>query len=246
MPAKPKPVVSEPEARRAKEAEKFRQAMLKPLAKTPSAPTKPQKKVYHWRMEEQAAKPKPEKIPYKPTTAGAPYGMLAARPAEPDKKPGPAELPAEHPTAAKKVGVNPGDRLAPTASRPTTMRRLSDIPERVQQGWPSADMRLRGGVSRLLNWMPDSVSNYKKVELHFTSNGRTWIPVARGLRKGSAVMWTVPVVSSTKCQLRIVGLGDKGAQTILVTSPQFTVDTGTWKTIDLSGFKAEVKEKKKK
>ncbi|MCD4824062.1 MAG: hypothetical protein K8S55_05605 [Phycisphaerae bacterium] len=142
------------------------------------------------------------------------------------------------PKKAKPVFELYSETAAP-AKKPAKSVLLSNIPERVQQGWPAAGTILRGGVSRLLNWMPES-RPYKKIKLQFSSNnGRAWITVATGLRKGRAAMWTVPVVNSKKCRLRIVGFNAAGRKSVLITSKQFSVDTGSWKTIDLSGFKGK-------
>ena len=59
-------------------------------------------------------------------------------------------------------------------------------------------------------------------------------------------MWTVPVVTSKICRLRLVGLDAKRAKTILETSKRFTVDTGAWETIDMSGFETETPKEQKK
>ena len=123
---------------------------------------------------------------------------------------------------------------------------LSDISEKIQQGWPAKGMTLRGGVSRLLNWIPKSADGYKKVELQFTSDdGKRWFTVANGMKRGQAVLWTVPVVTTKTSRLRIIGLDDKGKRTVLETSKPFTVDTGAWETIDMSGFQTETPKKEK-
>jgi hypothetical protein len=147
---------------------------------------------------------------------------------------------------ARDVAINPGDRTqrGDTPSRvrsPTPIARLSDIPESVQQGWPEASMVLHGGVSRLLNWIPPHRGSYDMIELQFSSDdGDRWTTVARDLRKGRATMWTVPMVNSTQCRLRVVGVKTDRRPQELELSPRFAVETGTWKTIDLSGFQAEV------
>lgn len=148
---------------------------------------------------------------------------------------------------ARDVAINPGDRTqrgdTPSPVRsPTPIARLSDIPESVQQGWPEAGMVLRGGLSRLLNWIPPHRGSYDMIELQFSSDdGDRWTTMARDLRKGVATNWTVPMVNSTQCRLRVVGINKDRRPKELGLSPRFAVETGTWKTIDLSGFKAEVK-----
>jgi len=148
---------------------------------------------------------------------------------------------------ARDVAINPGDKTprGDTPSRvraPTPIARLSDIPESVQQGWPEANMILRGGVSRLLNWIPTHNGRFESMELQFSSDdGDRWTTVARDLRRSRATMWTVPMVNSRQCRLRVVGVSKDRRPVELELSPSFKVETGTWKTVDLSGFKPEVR-----
>ncbi len=115
---------------------------------------------------------------------------------------------------------------------------LRDVPESVQQGWPAAGMTLRGGVNRLLNWLPAGTSNYTFVELQFSSDdGRKWVTVANGLRRGRAAMWNVPKISSENCRLRVLGRDGKGGESVLAVSDPFKVDSGQWESVDLSGGK---------
>lgn len=137
---------------------------------------------------------------------------------------------------------------------PKTIRRnsssqpdLSNIPENIQLGWPAKGMTLRSGVSRLLSWMPQAAVRYQSIELQFSSNdSRKWITVAKGIKPGRALTWTVPVVNSKVCRLRLIGLGSKGDKAILATSEVFLVDTGVWETIDMSGFRFVAENDKKR
>lgn len=95
-----------------------------------------------------------------------------------------------------------------------------------KDGWPNTAALWRGGTSRVLNWIPKTVADYKVARLEFSANdGRSWLMVATGLRPNQSVRWTVPMVTSKMCRLRIVGLSDKGEEFMLATSPKFTVDT---------------------
>lgn len=113
---------------------------------------------------------------------------------------------------------------------------LKDVPESVQQGWPAEGMTLRGGVNRLLNWLPAGTSNYTFVELQFSSDdGRKWVTVANGLRQGRAAMWNVPKITAENCRLRVLGRDGKGGESVLAVSDSFKVDSGQWESVDLSG-----------
>jgi hypothetical protein len=185
------------------------------------------------RKTSQASKPAPEKDEESVTTTAessrpVPVKVLAKVPAE--SKPAPAwkPLPPSQTSSAK----------------PTTMK-LGDIPEKVQQGWPADGMTMHGGVSRLLNWLPDSAENYKTVNLQFSSNnGKRWITVAKDLKPRRVATWTVPMVTSKTCLLRVVGSDANGVQKTLETSESFRVDAGKWETIDMSGFKMQVPSSK--
>lgn len=54
-----------------------------------------------------------------------------------------------------------------------------------------------------ISWTSDKVDS---VDIYFTSDGLTWIPVARS--GGNTYMWTVPNVETTKGQLKLVAAGD--------------------------------------
>lgn len=96
-------------------------------------------------------------------------------------------------------------------------------------GWPQAGCLLRGGTPRILAWMPKLVEAYDSTELQFTHNdGRTWKTIATSLRPGKAVNWTVPLVNSRNCRLRIVSVkrtDTKELVTMLAMTRRFTVDT---------------------
>lgn len=111
-----------------------------------------------------------------------------------------------------------------------------NIPEETQLGWPGRGITLRCGVTRELR-MPQSATEYKALELQFTScDGKKWITLANRIEPEKALEWTVPVVDSKNCRLRIIGLNNNGDKTILATSEEFVVDMGLWDTIDLGGF----------
>ena len=114
---------------------------------------------------------------------------------------------------------------------------LDSIPEQIQLGWPSRRMTLRSGVSRLLSWMPPTAGRYDTVELQFSStDGKKWEVVASGVKPGRVITWTVPVVNSQACRVRLIGL-DGGESSVLATSEVFQVDTGVWETIDMGSLK---------
>ncbi len=219
-----------------------------PVAKTAPAP----------RRKTPAPAPKPT-----PTTAKSIAVKVAPAPAKKERQVLEAK-PAPKPIPPKPIDVQPAKKTEPVAKatpkkepfpplkptppiatpKPATMK-LGDIPEKVQQGWPAKGMTLHGGVSRLLNWLPASAKDFQSVDLEFSStDGKRWTPLASDLQPGQAVMWTVPLVTSKTCRLRIVGRTGRSGQTVLETSEPFTVDAGTWETIDMSGFKMQVPKSK--
>jgi hypothetical protein len=120
------------------------------------------------------------------------------------------------------------------------LAQLGKIPERVRLGWPMKDAEMRGGVSRLLNWFPKETEKYRNCELQFTSDdGRDWSSIAKDIDHDSAVLWTVPVVTSKTCRLRIVGIDNRGKKIPLATSDVFSVDSWSWQKIDVSGYKGK-------
>ncbi|MBN1553709.1 MAG: hypothetical protein JXA11_03105 [Phycisphaerae bacterium] len=191
--------------------------------------------------------PQPEKsqpVPVK-VLAKAPEKTAtgpAWKPAPPRETPGPQPLDVQPVRETKPIASETPETAA--ADLPPTLK-LSDIPESVQQGWPAKDMTLHGGVSRLLNWLPASTGGYENVELQFTSNdGKSWITVAKNLRPGRVATWTVPMVTSRTCLLRVVGNSGKDTQKTLQTSETFHVEAGKWETIDMSGFRMDVPKSK--
>jgi len=96
-------------------------------------------------------------------------------------------------------------------------------------GWPMPGAVLRGGTTRVLNWMPETAAKYETLELQFSSNtGQTWRTVATGLKYGKSVKWTVPLLTSRNCLLRIVATtkADKDVQKIMLAATQrFHVDS---------------------
>ena len=99
-------------------------------------------------------------------------------------------------------------------------------------GWPEPGALIRGGASRILQWLPDGADKYTQLALEFSANnGRSWRTVAEDLKPDKAVKWTVPQVNSKLCRLRIVGTKPPGAPTMLAQTQQFTVHTAPPDTI---------------
>jgi hypothetical protein len=198
------------------------------------------------KAEDQAVQARPDSLPARPKIKPTPSPERSYRSdiaaetdgdGTPETRPEPDDV---FLSPAKAQPVEP-EHAASGLDKPAT--RLSDIPEKVQQGWPVRGMVFRGGVSRLLNWLPGEAGNYRMVKLQFSANdGAKWMTVAEGLRDNQAVMWTVPVVTSNHSRLRIVAMDPKGKEIVLETSPRFTVDTGAWKTVDMSGFNPQIQE----
>lgn len=199
-----------------------------------------------------AAEEKPQPVPVK---------ILARAPEESQPEPKATPMPeTETPGADEKekssprikpLDVQPVQKTEPLVAAESVEEtasaapKLSDIPEKVQQGWPARGMTVQGGVSRLLNWLPASAAEYPKVQLEFSSNGgKSWIIVAEDLRPGTVAVWTVPTITSENCLLRVVGLNATGEAEPLETSETFRVEAGQWETIDMSGFKLEIPKSK--
>ena len=135
--------------------------------------------------------------------------------------------------------LSPADEN-PSREAEIELAKLGKIPERVRLGWPMKDAEMRGGVSRLLNWFPKDSEKYRSCELQFTSDdGRDWNSIAKDIHGDSAVLWTVPVVTSKTCRLRIVGIDTTGKKIPLATSDVFAVDSWSWQKIDVSGYKGK-------
>jgi hypothetical protein len=179
-----------------------------------------------------------------------PVAIAAATPRR-DETPGPVLRTDRRRPTPKSVADESGDdapvalvelprpeapRNAAKPAGSATVTHLGDVPESVQQGWPASGMTLRGGVNRLLSWLPEGTDKYTFVELQFSSdNGRKWVTVANGLRSGRAAMWNVPKISAENCRLRILGRDGRGGEDVLAISEPFKVDNGLWETVDLSG-----------
>lgn len=171
-----------------------------------------------------------------PSNEAAPTPVSTSKPSRSEDAL-PVDTPARDPMASSGPTVSHTDRpdvaredgTSKKAASMAVARQLSEIPERVQMGWPAEGMTIRGGVSRLLNWLPDSAPAYKMIELEFTSDGgKHWLKVADGLRPGRASLWKVPEVNSQRCRLRIVGLDGQSGRTILLTGDLFEVSTASW------------------
>ena len=93
-------------------------------------------------------------------------------------------------------------------------------------GWPAAGAMLRGGATRVLGWLPESAGNYGSVDLEFSANdAQTWHIVAKDLKAGQKINWTVPMVNSKNSRLRIVGLDKQKRKCMIIMGPRFTVTT---------------------
>ncbi len=98
-------------------------------------------------------------------------------------------------------------------------------------GWPQPGSFLWGGSGQTLAWVPSQAGQYENVELQFSNDdGQSWQTVAKGLKPGKSIKWTVPSVSSRNCRLRIAslvpGVEEKGqpAAILIVMTQRFTVD----------------------
>jgi hypothetical protein len=127
-----------------------------------------------------------------PPPAAAPPPIAAPPPvAAPPPAPPP---PAPPPPAPRPAVLPPGpfERIKGPEPRP---------------GWPKIDQRIKKGTSQQLDWLPPAAANYREMELQFSSNdGVTWQAVAKGLKVGQAVAWTVPDVTSNACRLRVAAI----------------------------------------
>jgi hypothetical protein len=93
--------------------------------------------------------------------------------------------------------------------------------------------------------MPPQAGRYDTVELQFSStDGKKWVAVASGVKPGRAITWTVPVVNSPTCRVRLIGLSGSGDFSVLATSELFRVDTGVWETIDVGNLRQAASDKK--
>ena len=135
--------------------------------------------------------------------------------------------------------LNPSDsNPKPEPEEQIDLKSIVRIPEQVRLGWPLPNSTMRGGVSRILNWFPESMDQYTRCCLEFSADdGHAWSVLATGIDGGTAVLWTVPVVTSDTCRLRLVGQDPAGTTRTLITSDIFAVDSWSWQKIDVSGYK---------
>ena len=93
-------------------------------------------------------------------------------------------------------------------------------------GWPERGTLLRGGTSRILDWLPPLAAKHPRVILQFSpNNGRSWRTVAENLKLGKRVKWMVPEVNTKICRLRLVALDPQKQKIMLASSVAFTVHT---------------------
>ena len=232
----PKPVVKTPAKKIATPAPK---PAVKPVA-PPAVKPKPKP------VAPPAVKPKPKPVAVKvaKVVKATPKPVAvkpAAKPVAPKLAAMPIQLESLRSTASVSAAVaqGPAPRAAVKPVRAkTSQANLDDIPEQIQLGWPGRHMTLRSGVSRLLSWMPPTAGRYDTVELQFSStDGKKWEVVASGVKPGRVITWTVPVVNSQACRVRLIGLDGGGESSVLATSEVFQVDTGVWETVDMGGLK---------
>ncbi len=99
-------------------------------------------------------------------------------------------------------------------------------------GWPKTDQHLKKETPQQLNWLPPAAASYRELELQFsTDDGLTWQMVAKGLKVGQPVAWTVPDVIGRTCRLRVAAIvpatGGMGRVEItLAMTQRFTVENG--------------------
>ncbi|HPS52816.1 MAG TPA: hypothetical protein PLK08_04610 [Phycisphaerae bacterium] len=139
------------------------------------------------------------------------------------------------------AGTAPAPKAAPmavTPKKPAVEPVVGANEDRTFKGWPGAGMILKSGMDRLLSWLPENAAQFSNLRLMFSSNGgQTWKIVAEGLKQGRITAWTVPVVTSDNCRLKIVGSDDGGEDVTLAISEQFSVNTGVWETVDSTAVK---------
>jgi len=175
---------------------------------------------------------------------GEGVATVRAAPALPDKRPSElqesqeaatrpnthrATQPAEYqPPPLKFVRVRrvgPTDAVAKKVKPFDLVRQTHGTPG-PKLGWPSTGTLIRGGTFRRLNWLPSMAAHFDRIELQFSAtDGRTWQTVAKNLRFGRVARWTVPMVTSKICRLRVVAVAENGDRVMLALSPKFTVDT---------------------
>ncbi len=122
-----------------------------------------------------------------------------------------------------------GKPAAPVTTRPAVsmevISQTDGTPDK-KLGWPVPGSLVRGGTSRILQWLPENMANYKIVVLQFTvNNGRSWRTVAEGLKLGKTVRWTVPAVNSKLCRIRVLAIEGPLKEFMLAKTQAFTVHT---------------------
>ncbi|MGA2266382.1 MAG: hypothetical protein ABSH10_08140 [Phycisphaerae bacterium] len=100
-------------------------------------------------------------------------------------------------------------------------------------GWPKFEQILSKSSRQELGWLPPAAANYRDMELQFSADdGQSWQTVAKGLKPGQPVAWTVPDVTGATCRLRVVALvpasgGTAGTEITLAMTQRFTVNDAT-------------------
>jgi len=122
------------------------------------------------------------------------------------------------------------DKSSMPTTQPTTRPAgefTPDAPDKpIRPGWPGPASLLRGGDKLKLVWMPDVAKEYKKIVLQLTHNNTlTWQTVAKDLKFGQTVNWTVPRITSRFCRMRLVAVSDDGQVILLAQSGLFRVLT---------------------
>ena len=126
------------------------------------------------------------------------------------------------------AATGPPDQAAPLLrpAKPWALINQAGGPAGKRPGWPEPATLIRGGTSRLLPWLPDTVKNYTHVVLQFSANnGRSWRTVADNLKAGQPVKWSVPPIDSKLCRLRVLAVKGPEHRLMLAQSMPFTVHT---------------------
>jgi hypothetical protein len=147
---------------------------------------------------------------------------------------------ATRPAATQPAGVPKARLVPPVQTQPPAQpppRPAVLMPSRFERattadrpGWPKFEQSLPKGSRQELGWLPPAAVNYRDMELQFSANdGQLWQTVAKGLKPGQAVAWTVPDVTGTTCRLRIVAIvpatgGPAGTEITLAMTQRFAVN----------------------
>ena len=117
-----------------------------------------------------------------------------------------------------------------------------------QLGWPDRGSLIRGGIDRVLGWMPDNTGGYDRLDLQFSADdSRSWQVLVADLHAAPSNRWFVPAINSKNCRIRIVGIKidatDKSEKRFrLVESPRFTISTAVCVGAEQAGPKELVVE----